>query len=370
MRHWFPMHRLPTIVMVLAALGLLLAFAVLATNPFGLPMPERAQVSTAFATLFTVAAAIVAIAAASWFGSSDFKAQQAVKEDTTRLLATLRSIITKHVILTQNDRSRETGFDFEPERKVLNDFLCSTTAFAYYAWVGERENERDMARPGAPEPWATFFLDITGILEANQRGRLIALEADKEQGLARLRGSEGTETSRRIATPVDPQRARSGLRDGDENERGRMITSAVRLEVLLTSLKAKDVRKISDTLVDLPKAISNFENTRGLILNAVIGGNHPPEAQTESPRRTEGGKRNAGDLERSEAETEFRKFQHLRQKGIDDPNVRLFVAVLEPGPETPERIEQVRAALADGADSHITDNAVLAQYAAELADFR
>jgi hypothetical protein len=98
-----------------------------------------------------------------------------VKEDTTRLLATLRSIITKHFILAQNDLSRETGFDFEPERKVLNDFLCSTTAFAYSAWVGERERERDMARPGAPGPWADFFFHITSILEANQRGRLIAL---------------------------------------------------------------------------------------------------------------------------------------------------------------------------------------------------
>jgi hypothetical protein len=369
------MHRLPLLVIVLAALGLVASSATLVFNLFGqASIPDRAQVSGAVGTLFTLAAGIVAIAAVGYYGSSDFKAEQAVKEDTARLLATLRSIIMKHAFLTQYKASRETGLDFATERKVLSDFLCSTTAFAYWAWVGHKDTETG---PGAPEPWRVFFLYINDVLDANQRGRTIALAADKEEVLARLRGSEAPETGHKTAAPADLEQIRLGLRDKDDHERARMISRAACLELLLTGLTDKDVRTIGGYLVDLPKAIGTFRNVRGQIIQHYVEQANCLEAETAPSSRSDVGKHSGaaehgGDAAGpSEGSVTYRKFQHLmRKKGVDDPNVRLFEAVLQPGPETPESVAQVRKALEDGADPRITDTEVLAQYAAELADFR
>jgi hypothetical protein len=57
------------------------------------------------------------------------------------------------------------------------------------------------------------------------------------------------------------------------------------------------------------------------------------------------------------------KFKHLKMKGVVDPNVDMFVAVLESDPEALE------AALEAGADVNITDTQVLTAYEVELADF-
>jgi hypothetical protein len=58
------------------------------------------------------------------------------------------------------------------------------------------------------------------------------------------------------------------------------------------------------------------------------------------------------------------KFKHLKKKGVDDPNVDMFVAVFD------NDTELLKGALAAGADRTVTDNQVLNGYQAELADFK
>jgi hypothetical protein len=57
------------------------------------------------------------------------------------------------------------------------------------------------------------------------------------------------------------------------------------------------------------------------------------------------------------------KIRHLKKKGIVDPNVDLFIGVLDNDPAA------VQAALEAGADVSITDNAVVAAHRLDLADF-
>jgi hypothetical protein len=57
------------------------------------------------------------------------------------------------------------------------------------------------------------------------------------------------------------------------------------------------------------------------------------------------------------------KLRYLKRKGVVDPNVDMFVGVLD------DEIEVVRAALEAGADTAITDKQVLAAHAADLVDY-
>lgn len=57
------------------------------------------------------------------------------------------------------------------------------------------------------------------------------------------------------------------------------------------------------------------------------------------------------------------KIRHLKKKGVVDPNVDLFIGVLDNDPTA------VQAALEAGADVNITDNDVVAAHRLELADF-
>jgi hypothetical protein len=61
----------------------------------------------------------------------------------------------------------------------------------------------------------------------------------------------------------------------------------------------------------------------------------------------------------------FRRFQNLRATGVNDPDVDLALAILEPGPETPERLEEVKKALERGADPNRPFEDTLKKYASE-----
>jgi hypothetical protein len=208
------MHGLPNFVILLATLGLVVSLGIL-VNPLGLEnIGERAQVSSAVSTLFALTAGIIAIAAAQWFGSSDFKAQEAVKADIARVLASLRSIMVKTAVMTQVDQSRETGLDFDAERKILNNFLSSTTAFAFWSWVAERD---ESTPEGTPEAWRLFFFTIAQLLETNQRGRLIALDVDRAELVSNVQETDLVK-ARMSPRRADIGRTISDLRARDEAE--------------------------------------------------------------------------------------------------------------------------------------------------------
>lgn len=70
----------------------------------------------------------------------------------------------------------------------------------------------------------------------------------------------------------------------------------------------------------------------------------------------------------SERDAFRRKLLYLKEKGIDDPSLELFLVVTADR-ETPEGMEQLQAALAAGADVTMTDVALLQKYHEELKDF-
>ena len=331
-------HRLPSIVILLAAGGLIASISILWLDPFGQSeITDRSQVSSNIATVCALLAGIAAIAAASWFGSTDFKAEQATKEDITRLLAALRSIRLKVDAISIDKRPLESGLGFETERKIIDEFLSSTSGFAFWSWVSQDDVDHAWRRD--------FFYSITLLLATNQHGASIARDASKQQFLSSVGNDskpEGPGTRARKANALE--REMNVLQESDAVQRVLLRDAAFRLETLVSSLTATDVGVIGARLQDLPGAIADFRKTA-------------PSAQIERYSRA------------ADVEAKLALFQHLRDQGIADPTIELFVAVMEPGPETPERVERVRAALEAGADIEMTDVELLNRYSAQLKDF-
>jgi hypothetical protein len=259
----------PLLVAAVATVGLSISLLVLVWSGAGAELSDRATVSGAIATAFALVAAIVAISAGVWVTTSDYKAEQAVKADTARIRAALRSILAKGALLTQKDAGQPVGLDFKTERKTLNDFLSSTTAFGYWAWVEDRGKKTPV---GTEEPWRAFFLYVASLLDAGK-------------------------------TPAD---------------RAKMLRWAAELESLLATLKAAEIDRISSYVADLAGALGTARESSDTLLTAV--------------RDVYGRGSGRGDLEVAadgDAAVSRRKFGHLRAKGVADPNVDMFIAVFD-----------------------------------------
>ncbi len=103
--------------------------------------------------------------------TSDFQATQKVKLDTTALIAALRGIMVKGAVYSQQDSAQRKKRDYAryvdlaAEKKVVQDFLCSPTAIAYYSYLSDKSKKA--AESG--EEWRTFFLQAAELLsEDNQ----------------------------------------------------------------------------------------------------------------------------------------------------------------------------------------------------------
>jgi hypothetical protein len=280
-----------TVVLVLAVLSFIASLAILfmPLGETGGDLSNRATVSAAISTSFALVAGIIAIIVTTMVSSSDYKAEQAVKEDTARLLASLRSIMTKGAILGQKPSNAMKSLNFLRELEVVNDFLSSTTAFAYMIWEGHKsESANDQ-----PEEWHLFFIYLVDILDS-----------------------------------------------GDDYRE--MMTRALAIEKLLTSLCKGDIRSISKSLSDLETAISDYNVSHNSVLvTAVMEG----YGQSMDPEMT------------------YRKFVHLKNKGVKDRNIDMFLAVLHPD------INALQAALETGADPSMTDTQLFEKYRDELNDF-
>jgi hypothetical protein len=156
-------RRSSLIVALLATVGFLVALYLLWWPGAGDTFADRANVSSAVATMFALFAAIVAITAAVWVTTSDYKAEQAVKADTAKIRAALRSIMMKGVWLHQKGPLQGAGRDFECERETLNKFLSSITAYGYWHWV---EGRSASTPEGAKQPWSVFFLHLVALVDA------------------------------------------------------------------------------------------------------------------------------------------------------------------------------------------------------------
>ncbi|MEO0400583.1 MAG: hypothetical protein AAF224_14320 [Pseudomonadota bacterium] len=129
-----------------------------------------------------------------------------------------------------------------------------------------------------------------------------------------------------------------------------MLNRAVRVQELLLSLSEKDLRAIGSSVSSLTSGISDFE--KALDENVLI----------KAVRQSTGEEKDGPDsLGRSELV--FKKFQYLKQLGVEDPNIDMFLAV--EGNDT----TLLQNALNNGADPSITDSAVLNKYDDKLRNF-
>jgi hypothetical protein len=103
--------------------------------------------------------------------TSDYQATQKVKLETAALIAALRAMMVKGAIYSQQDvelrkkKDYSRYVDLTAEKKVVQDFLCSPTAIAYYSYLTERSKKAGKSG----EEWRTFFLQaVELLLEDNQ----------------------------------------------------------------------------------------------------------------------------------------------------------------------------------------------------------
>ena len=284
-----------TIVNVVLALAVLSIFAsvVILFMPLGevgVDLSTRATLSSAISTSFALVSGIIAIIIVTKVSSSDYKAEQDLKADTARLLASLRSIMTKGAVRSLKPPGAKKSPDFKQELKVVNDFLSSTTAFAYWSWEGYKSKGKE----GQPEPWRHFFLYLIDIL------------------------------------------------DSDDNYR-KMMDCAVAIEELLTSLSKHDIRSIGRYISDIEEAVGDFKESRqhSILIKAI----------TEIYNEHRGPKMN------------YRKFLHLKDKDIKDPNIDMFLALFK------SDVSALEAALEAGADWSMTSTQLFDKYRNELEDF-
>jgi hypothetical protein len=121
---------------------------------------------------------------------------------------------------------------------------------------------------------------------------------------------------------------------------------AADVELLFDDLSEDDVEKIAYFNSDLIQAIS--ENSKNREGNVVI------KALVESQKERQ--------IENS-SENLLAKLTFLKNKGINDPNIDMFIATIT------GEISILEKALEAGADPHITDAALLRKYENELEDF-
>ena len=127
------------------------------------------------ALLASVFSTYLSVRTSTTLQSADYQAYQKFKADTTRLLSTFRSIIHKATLSTQGGEP----LDFTTEKNYVNEFLSSTTAFAYHAWVAEKSKRATEAGKQG-EAWRVFFLQLVNLSRSDTPLKMGKIAADLE----------------------------------------------------------------------------------------------------------------------------------------------------------------------------------------------
>jgi hypothetical protein len=161
------------LVFVLSIVGITLAVVILAPWALDKGLADRANISTAVATVFALFAAFFALSAGLWVTTTDYRAQQAAKRDTAWIRATVQSMFDKADAKIPSPRKGQPGSridTFKAEREAMNEFVLTTTAFGYRKWIVTRllEQQRAEKQGAFDDPWVHFFPQLTYLMEASQ----------------------------------------------------------------------------------------------------------------------------------------------------------------------------------------------------------
>lgn len=135
--------------------------------------------------IIQISLAVIALAVsglAAWYAakvsrevsSSDYISSERVKSETARLLASLRSMETKgfYAALLKED------VNLTHERQCINEFINSSTGFAYYAWAELKSNQ---AGEGVSEKWRLLFSHLSRLTYLEDPQQYVPLAVDVEE---------------------------------------------------------------------------------------------------------------------------------------------------------------------------------------------
>ncbi|MET0545276.1 MAG: hypothetical protein ABWZ40_03105 [Caulobacterales bacterium] len=186
------------------------------------------------------------------------------------------------------------------EKASLLAFMNSVTGFAFYGFAARKSQKS----AGSPQEWRLFHMYLSEMI--------------------------------------------------DTDDVGLFLNRAIRVQNLLTNLKNADLRLLSNAVQDLTRSVANFDNVieNNVLLKAMRGvyGGDAPEQRAPT----------GGGPEPSF----FDSLRLLKQSGIEDPDIEMFLAV------DANDTEALKAALDRGGNPNITDSALLARYAEQLTALR
>jgi hypothetical protein len=242
------------------------------------------------ALITSIVATSISVSLTKTINSSDYQSTQNVKKNTTELLSTLRSIINKGTL----HGFGYSNINMNREKEEIENFLNSSTGFAYHIWVTEKSKQ--VAKEGKDsERWRLLFFH-----------------------LIRLTASENPKQSSVVAANV---------------------------QYLFEELREDDFETISDYLKDIPKAIIKLrENIEYDIIPSFI-----EEIYVEKQNK--------------KGEFFEEKLRFLKDQGINDPDLDLWIAIIEGDKGA------CGNALDRGANVHSGDKELLNKYEEQLNDF-
>lgn len=223
---------------------------------------------------------------------SGFKAEEQFKADLVTLLSALRSIIVKGALT-----SSSTPLSVEKEIDTIRTFQASTSGLALATWA---------ARQGS-----------IGDSEDRMAGRWRTLSLD----LGRLSGATGDDVEQGAAS--NPK----------------LPNWATAVELSLENLTEDSVRAISRNIRNLPGTFAALRESRedDFLLKTWFD-IYQAKEESDSP------------------EVQRRRLEHLRERGIDDPDVDAWFALLS------DNADDFKAAVDRGANTAADLNDVLARY--------
>jgi hypothetical protein len=256
------------------------------------PQISYAIIISLIALIVSIITSIVNFRRTQRYNTNDFKLSQKVKDETLELISTLRALQLKAIHSSQGVKT----MTISNEKEKINSFLHSSTAFAFYVWVGQISKNAGKD----PEEWRIFFLRLSEIL---------SLDDIFSAGV-----------------------------------------KAAELEILFDRLSEKDFKNITSYLSNVPNALQKFKISREFdtAIHAFVN--------LVQNRKTNTNGKN-GDLIEA-------KLTHLKNKGIADPNIDLFLGVF--------RNDQalIDSSIKSGADLQMTDSQLLSKYKMQLDDFQ
>ena len=135
---------------------------------------DTLQLSVAsLALVVSVAAALYAAKVSRKVSSSDYASSERVKSETAKLLASLRSIVTKCI----DALIHKEDVNLTWEQQSINEFVNSPTAFAYYAWAGLKSQR---AGKGVSEKWRLLFTHVSKLSHSKDPRQCVQLAVELE----------------------------------------------------------------------------------------------------------------------------------------------------------------------------------------------